>query len=36
MVIDENPVDKIPLVRPGLRWKDVIREYGEALNGGQD
>jgi len=36
MVMDENPLDKIPLGRPGLRWEDIIRKYDEALNGGQD
>jgi len=38
MIIDENPVGKIPLGSRswGLRWEDMIKRDVEALNGGPD
>lgn len=33
-VVDKNPVDKIPLKTPILRWENYMRKDVEALNGG--
>jgi hypothetical protein len=36
ITMDENPVDKRPLERPRLRWKDVVKKDVLTLNGGRD
>lgn len=36
IVIEENPIGKRSLGRPRLRWEDVVRNDGKALEGGVD